>query len=68
VEAGRRRACSWSASFELVKGNACRPRRLWEAFVAHQGGPPMQRVSIALLLLAWMTLAMSGMAWGGAGE
>jgi hypothetical protein len=28
----------------------------------------MQRVSIAMLLLAWMTLAMSGMAWGGAGE
>ena len=28
----------------------------------------MQRVSIAVLLLAWMMLAMGGMAWGGAGE
>jgi hypothetical protein len=33
-----------------------------------EGGRPMQRVSITMLLLAWMILAMGGIAWGGAGE
>jgi hypothetical protein len=28
----------------------------------------MPRISVAVLLLAWLALAMSGMAWGGAGE
>jgi hypothetical protein len=28
----------------------------------------MQRVRAAVLLLAWMALAMGGVAWGGAGE
>jgi hypothetical protein len=53
---------------ELTEVDECLPRRHWEAFVAHEGGHPMQRVSIAVLLLAWMTLAMGGMVWGGAGE
>jgi hypothetical protein len=64
----RRREHSWSASFELAEVDEGMPRRLCEAFVAHEGGRPIQRVSIAVLLLAWITLAMGGMAWGGAGE
>jgi hypothetical protein len=28
----------------------------------------MPRISVAVLLLAWLALAMSGKAWGGAGE
>jgi hypothetical protein len=68
VEAGRQRARSWSAPVKLVEADAHMSRRLREAFVAHEGGRPMQRVGITVLLLAWMTLALSGMAWGGAGE
>jgi hypothetical protein len=36
--------------------------------VAHEGGRPIPSISVAVLLLAWMTLAMGAMAWGGAGE
>ena len=43
-------------------------RRRWEVFVAHVRGRPMSSVRVAVLLLAWMALAMGGVAWGGVGE
>jgi hypothetical protein len=36
--------------------------------VAHVGGRPIPSISAAVLLWAWMALAMGGVAWGGAGE
>jgi hypothetical protein len=36
--------------------------------VAHVGGRPTPSISVAVLLSAWMGLAMGEVAWGGAGE
>jgi hypothetical protein len=66
--ARRRTLRSWSASFELAEVDEGMPLRHWEAFVAHEGGRPIPSTRVAVLLWAWMALAMGGVAWGGAGE
>ena len=66
--ARRLREHSWGTPFELAEVDEGMPRRHWEAFVTHEGGRPIQRVRAAVLLLAWIALAMGGMARGAAGE